>query len=29
MRKIVAGLCISLDGAMASPGKWGFQYFND
>ncbi len=29
MRKIVAGLCISLDGVVESPGKWGFQYFTD
>jgi dihydrofolate reductase len=29
MRKIVAGLCISLDGVVESPGKWGFPYFTD
>jgi dihydrofolate reductase len=29
MRKIVAGLCISLDGVVESPDKWGFPYFND
>ena len=30
MRKIVAGLLISLDGVVESPSAWGFsQYFND
>lgn len=29
MRKIVAGLFMSLDGVVESPDKWGFQYFND
>lgn len=29
MRKIVAGLFISLDGVVESPSQWGFQYFND
>ena len=30
MRKIVAGLLISLDGVAESPNEWGFsQYFND
>jgi dihydrofolate reductase len=30
MRKIVAGLLISLDGVVESPGKWGFsRYFSD
>jgi dihydrofolate reductase len=29
MRKIVAGLFISLDGVVESPGKWGFQYADD
>jgi dihydrofolate reductase len=30
MRKIVAGLLMSLDGVVESPNKWGFsQYFND
>jgi len=30
MRKIVAGLLISLDGVVESPNEWGFsQYFND
>lgn len=30
MRKIVAGLLMSLDGVVASPGEWGFShYFND
>ena len=29
MRKIVAGLFISLDGVVESPEQWGFQYFND
>jgi dihydrofolate reductase len=27
-RKIVAGLFISLDGVVESPGEWGFQYMN-
>ncbi len=26
MRKIAAGLFISLDGVVSSPGQWGFQY---
>jgi dihydrofolate reductase len=26
MRKIVAGLFMSLDGVVESPGEWGFQY---
>jgi dihydrofolate reductase len=29
MRKIVAGLFVSLDGVMESPDKWQFPYFND
>jgi dihydrofolate reductase len=29
MRKIVAGLFVSLDGVMESPEKWHFPYFND
>jgi dihydrofolate reductase len=30
MRKIVAGLLMSLDGVVESPGEWGFsRYFND
>jgi len=29
MRKIVAGLFISLDGVTESPDKWHFPYFND
>ena len=29
MRKIVAGLFISLDGVIESPDKWHFPYFND
>lgn len=29
MRKIVAGLFISLDGVVESPGDWHFAYFND
>lgn len=29
MRKIVAGLHVSLDGVTESPEKWTFQYFND
>lgn len=29
IRKIVAGLFISLDGVVESPEQWGFQYFND
>jgi dihydrofolate reductase len=29
MRKLVAGLVMSLDGVVESPDKWGFQYFND
>ena len=29
MRKIVAGLFISLDGVYESPDQWHFQYFND
>ncbi len=29
MRKIVAGLFMSLDGVVESPEKWQFPYFND
>jgi dihydrofolate reductase len=29
MRKIVAGLFISLDGVVEAPGTWHFPYFND
>lgn len=29
MRKLVAGLAMSLDGVVESPEKWGFQYFTD
>src|SRR5439155_23958124 len=29
MRKIVAGLFISLDGVTESPQDWNLQYFND
>ena len=29
MRKITAGLFISLDGVVESPGQWGFQYMDD
>jgi dihydrofolate reductase len=29
MRKIVAGLVMSLDGVVESPDEWGFQYFTD
>jgi dihydrofolate reductase len=29
MRKIVAGLFVSLDGVFESPNKWHFPYFND
>ncbi len=29
MRKIVAGLFISLDGVMEAPDQWHFPYFND
>ena len=29
MRKITAGLFISLDGVVESPDQWGFQYGND
>ncbi len=29
MRKIVAGLFISLDGVVESPNKWHFPHFND
>ena len=29
MRKIVAGLFLSLDGVMESPDKWHFPYFNE
>ena len=29
MRKIAAGLCISLDGVVESPEKWTGPYFND
>jgi dihydrofolate reductase len=29
MRKIVAGLFISLDGVVESPASWAYQYFNE
>jgi len=29
MRKIVAGMLLSLDGVMEAPDKWHFPYFND
>jgi dihydrofolate reductase len=29
MRKIVAGLFVSLDGVMEAPDQWHFPYFND
>lgn len=29
MRKVVAGLFISLDGVVETPEQWGFQYFTD
>lgn len=29
MRKIAAGLFISLDGVVESPGAWGFQYMDE
>ncbi len=29
MRKITAGLFISLDGVIESPGEWHFPYFNE
>lgn len=29
MRKVVAGLFVSLDGVVESPDKWQFPYFND
>lgn len=29
MRKIVAGLFMSLDGVVETPEKWGYDYFND
>lgn len=29
MRKIVAGLIISLDGVVEAPEKWHYRYFND
>jgi dihydrofolate reductase len=29
MRRIVAGLFMSLDGVVESPDKWSFPYFND
>lgn len=29
MRKIVAGLFVSLDGVYEAPGEWHFPYFND
>ena len=29
MRKIVAGLFISLDGVVEAPEQWHFPYFND
>ena len=28
MRKVVAGLFMSLDGVVESPGEWGFQYMD-
>jgi len=28
MRKLVAGLFISLDGVVESPGEWGFRYMD-
>ena len=29
MRKIIAGLFISLDGVVEAPDQWHFPYFND
>jgi hypothetical protein len=29
MRKVTAGLFVSLDGVVESPEKWHFPYFND
>lgn len=29
MRKIVAGLFMSLDGVVEAPERWGYQYFSD
>ncbi len=29
VRKIVAGMLLSLDGVMEAPDKWHFPYFND
>ena len=29
MRKVIAGLFISLDGVVESPQNWHFPYFND
>jgi dihydrofolate reductase len=29
MRKVVAGLFISLDGVVESPANWAYEYFND
>ena len=29
MRKVVAGLFMSLDGVVSSPGPWGFKYAHD
>jgi hypothetical protein len=29
MRKIVAGLTISLDGVVESPANWGFRFVNE
>lgn len=29
MRKIVAGMFVSLDGVMEAPEQWHFAYFND
>jgi dihydrofolate reductase len=29
MRKVVAGLFISLDGVVESPAEWAYQYFDD
>lgn len=29
MRRVVAGLFISLDGVVEAPGRWGFQFLNE
>lgn len=29
MRKITAGLFMSLDGVVETPERWGFQYFTE